>query len=131
MKTLKQRKYLKRNNAVLTVFKISFSSPFLYEHIIINVSDVGWSLSLRACHLFFLELKGSVWWRLEERKDLFGDEDVVGESPVAELVLFLSSIMPIPRKVWLQKYRGTQERGRAQLSHRFTFWQPRLSDVGE
>lgn len=99
MKTLKQRKYLKRNNAVLTVFKISFSSPFLYEHIIINVSDVGWSLSLRACHLFFLELKGSVWWRLEERKDLFGDEDVVGESPVAELVLFLSSIMPIPRSL--------------------------------
>lgn len=65
------------------------------------------------------------------RKELFGDEDVVGESPVAELVLFLSSIMPIPRKVWLQKYRGTQERGQAQLSHRFTFWQPRLSDVGE
>lgn len=45
------------------------------------------------------------------RKELFGDEDVVGESPVAELVLFLSSIMPIPRKVWLQKYRGIEERG--------------------
>lgn len=65
---------------MLTVFKISFSSPFLYEYIIINISDVGWSLNLRACHLFFLELKGSVWWNLEERKDVFWDEDVVGES---------------------------------------------------
>lgn len=61
MKTLKQRKCLKHNNAVLTVFKISFSSPFLYEHIITNVPDESWSLGLRACHLFFSEIFGSDW----------------------------------------------------------------------
>lgn len=61
MKTLKQRKCLKHNNAVLTVFKISFSSPFLYEHVITNVADVSWSLGLRACHLFHSELLGSGW----------------------------------------------------------------------
>lgn len=55
MKTLKQRKCLKHNNTVLTVFKISFSSPFLYEHIITSITDVSWSLGLRACHLFISE----------------------------------------------------------------------------
>lgn len=59
MKTLKQRKCWKHNNAVLTVFKISFSSPFLCEHIVTNITDVGWSLGLRACRLFFSELRGS------------------------------------------------------------------------
>lgn len=81
MKTLKQRKCLKHNNTVLTVFKISFSSPFLYEHIIINITDEGWSLDLRACPLFFLELGGSGLWAWKERKDdvcrSFGDGDVV------------------------------------------------------
>lgn len=62
MKTLKQRKCLKHNNTVLTVFKISFSSPFLYEHIITN----SWcelvprfeSVSLVFLRLQSLESKG-------------------------------------------------------------------------
>lgn len=61
MKTSKRRKCLKHYNAVLTVFKIPFSSPFLYEHIITNITDVSWSLGLRACCLFFSELFGSDW----------------------------------------------------------------------
>lgn len=97
MKTLKQRKCLKHNNTVLTVFKISFSSPFLYEHIITK----NWcELVPRFESLWLVFLRG-LWlgcraWKVREDPYLcllFWDEGVLWEYPVAKLVLSLSSVI--------------------------------------
>lgn len=96
MKTLKQRKCLKHNNTVLTVFKISFSSPFLYEHVITN----NWcELVPRFESLSLVFLRGP-WqgcraWKAREDPLclLFWDEGVLWEYLVAKLVLSLSSVI--------------------------------------